>query len=71
MESVGVLPRQISAVLLALLSKATGGFRPIGVFCPWCRVWGRLRRPHAQDWERQHPRRHWATGAYRGAPDVV
>eukprot|EP00959_Pyramimonas_sp_CCMP1952_P348372 7297529-Pyramimonas_sp.AAC.1 len=70
MESVGVLPRQVPAVLIALLSKPAGGFRPIGVFCSWHRVWGRLRRPHALDWERQRPRRYWAAGAFRGASDV-
>eukprot|EP00959_Pyramimonas_sp_CCMP1952_P373568 7823655-Pyramimonas_sp.AAC.1 len=62
MESVGQLPRQISAVLIALLSKPSGGYRPIGVFCSWYRVWGRLRRPQALYWEQQHPRRYWAAG---------
>eukprot|EP00959_Pyramimonas_sp_CCMP1952_P313899 6571140-Pyramimonas_sp.AAC.1 len=33
MEAFGELPGQISAVLLALLSKPTGGCRPIGLFC--------------------------------------
>eukprot|EP00959_Pyramimonas_sp_CCMP1952_P282384 5902270-Pyramimonas_sp.AAC.1 len=33
MESLGQLPRQISAVLLVMLTKPTGGYRPIGVFC--------------------------------------
>eukprot|EP00959_Pyramimonas_sp_CCMP1952_P426493 8932865-Pyramimonas_sp.AAC.1 len=60
MESVGQLPDQISAVLLALPPKATGGYRPIGVFCSWHRVWGRCRRPRALHWEQQRPRRCWA-----------
>eukprot|EP00959_Pyramimonas_sp_CCMP1952_P465501 9488419-Pyramimonas_sp.AAC.1 len=30
MESLGQLPSQVSAVLLAMLTKPTGGYRPIG-----------------------------------------
>eukprot|EP00959_Pyramimonas_sp_CCMP1952_P338173 7081983-Pyramimonas_sp.AAC.1 len=70
-ESLGVLPPQISVALLALLPKPSGGYRPIGVFCSWYRVWGRLRRPMALHWEQQHPRRYWAAGRHRGAADVV
>eukprot|EP00959_Pyramimonas_sp_CCMP1952_P030425 637695-Pyramimonas_sp.AAC.1 len=54
-----------------MLTKPTDGYRPIGVFCAWYRVRGRLRRPHALSWEQQRPRRCWAAGAFRGASDVV
>eukprot|EP00959_Pyramimonas_sp_CCMP1952_P355471 7445526-Pyramimonas_sp.AAC.1 len=54
-----------------MLTKPTGGYRPMGVFCSWYRVRGRLRRARALFWEQQHPRRHWAAGAFRGASDVV
>eukprot|EP00959_Pyramimonas_sp_CCMP1952_P297964 6233031-Pyramimonas_sp.AAC.1 len=67
MECVGDLPEQISAVLLALLPKPSGGYRPIGVFCSWYRVWGRCRRSHALAWEQQHPRRYWAAGEHMGS----
>ena len=45
MVFLGSLPPQISASLLALLSKPSGGYRPIGAFCSWHRIRGRLRRP--------------------------
>eukprot|EP00959_Pyramimonas_sp_CCMP1952_P410560 8603797-Pyramimonas_sp.AAC.1 len=54
-----------------MLTKPTGGYRPIGVFCAWCRVWGRLRRPRVLPWEQRRPRRYWVAGAFRGASDVV
>eukprot|EP00959_Pyramimonas_sp_CCMP1952_P005261 110566-Pyramimonas_sp.AAC.1 len=71
MESLGQLPRQISAVLLAMLTKPTGGYRPVGVVCARYRVRGRPRRPHALSREQQRPRRHWAAGAFRGAPGAA
>eukprot|EP00959_Pyramimonas_sp_CCMP1952_P026929 565426-Pyramimonas_sp.AAC.1 len=71
MKALGELPEQISAVLLALLSKPTAGYRPIGVFCSWHRVWRRLRRRQALTWGLGHPRRYWADGGNRGASDAV
>eukprot|EP00959_Pyramimonas_sp_CCMP1952_P019670 415806-Pyramimonas_sp.AAC.1 len=71
MEATGSLPVQLSWVLVALLAKPCGGFRPIGIVPSWYRVWGRCRRFEALRWEIQHSRPYWAAGAHRGAGDVV
>eukprot|EP00959_Pyramimonas_sp_CCMP1952_P121575 2542231-Pyramimonas_sp.AAC.1 len=70
-ESVGRLPQLAPVALLALLGKASGGFRPIGVFVSWCRLRGTARAPPALKLEFDSPRAYWATGAHRGAADVV
>ena len=65
------MPRQIERVLVALLPKASGGFRPIGLFPSLYRLWGRVRRPMAARWEQSHSRDYFAAGQYAGATDVV
>ncbi len=55
-ELLGELPAQIAAVILTMLSKPTGGYRPIGVFPSPYRLWGRLSRSVADEWERKHER---------------
>jgi len=70
-ERSGILPTQLSAVMVALLAKEKGGFRPIGIFPSVYRLWGRARRPLAEAWEARFPRDYWAAGRHRGAMDCV
>ena len=52
-EALGGLPRCISDVMVALLKKVTGGFRPIGWFQSLFRIWLRARAPLVKLWERE------------------
>eukprot|EP00959_Pyramimonas_sp_CCMP1952_P248687 5198278-Pyramimonas_sp.AAC.1 len=64
-------PRSLGSFWPSLTNKPSGGFRPIGVFPSWYRVWGRCRRGEALRWELAYKRDYWAAGAFRGAGDVV
>ena len=70
-EITGVLPETMRVLQLALLAKAAGGFRPIGLFSSGYRLWGRAPRNMASDWEAAHPRQYLAASAFNGASDVV
>ena len=48
-ELLGAWPRAITDVLIALLPKPAGGFRPIGIFPTLVRVWFRLRAPYVRE----------------------
>ncbi len=55
-ERVGVWPKQTGVVVVVLLPKPDGGFRPIGLM-PWLpRVWARARRDMAKQWEIEQDR---------------
>ena len=71
MELSACLPRQIEKVLIALLPKSSGGFRPIGLFPAVYRLWGRSRRRLAKEWELAHYRSYFVAGQHAGATDVV
>ena len=71
MESTGIIPKQIRVLCVALLEKPTGGWRPIGIFAGYYRIWGRLRRPILQAWESTVQRPYLAASAFAGAADVV
>ncbi len=71
MELSGRMPRQIELVLIALLPKGSGGYRPIGLFPAAYRLWGRCRRPLAAKWELDNERPYFAAGRHAGATDVV
>ncbi len=66
-EALGEWPECIGTVSIVLLPKADGGWRPIGLFPALIRVWMRLRRGLAQDWEAQHARGVLYAGKARGA----
>ena len=44
-----VFPDQLEFLLLALIEKLDGGFRPVGNFTGYYRVWARARRPIADE----------------------
>eukprot|EP00959_Pyramimonas_sp_CCMP1952_P424022 8881631-Pyramimonas_sp.AAC.1 len=51
--------------------KASGGWRPIGLFCSLYRWWGRCRRCFALEWELNHQRSFYAGQAFASASDAV
>ena len=55
-ESAGRWPTAIGHVLVMLLAKTTGGFRPIGLFPSVVRVWMRIRLADAAVWQSLHER---------------
>ena len=61
-ETIGVPPYQLQQLLVTLIDKPAGGFRPIVLFAPLQRLWARLRRSFAVDWIDAHDRPYWASG---------
>ena len=55
-ETLGRFPHVVSAVHMALLEKAKGGLRGIGLLPAVVRFWMRVRRDSARLWESQHSR---------------
>ena len=69
-EVSAMLPRQLRAVIAALIPKKVLGFRPIVFFSPF-RFWGKAGRPWALSWGADHDRPYWATGKHRAATDIA
>ena len=55
-ERHGTVPRQARRNLVCLIPKAAGGVRPIALLASFLRVWARVRRPIARQWEKEHDR---------------
>eukprot|EP00969_Alexandrium_andersonii_P262058 11585157-Alexandrium_andersonii.AAC.1 len=52
-ERFGEWPRQLRAILAALIPKGTKGYRTIGVMVSLYRVWAKMKREQTRGWERQ------------------
>ena len=66
-ETTGEWPSSTALVIIAFLPKSAGGLRPIGLF-PWLpKIWAKVRRRVALEWEErvQHP--YLYAGPGRGA----
>ena len=61
-EAVGEWPVVIELVIICLLPKPEGGFRPIGLFPVLPRVWMRPRRNATLQWERRNDRSYLYAG---------
>ncbi len=70
-ESLGSWPSQIELITMPALPKPAGGYRLIGIFAGAYRVWAKARRPWADDWERRHERKYFASGSGRSPIDAV
>ncbi len=70
-ELVGTWPPQVALVVAALLPKARGGFRSIGLMPAVYRVWAKARRSVADDWESRHARPYLAAAKGNGAIDTM
>ena len=66
-EAEGDWPRAIALVIIALLPKTDGGFRPIGLIPCMPRVWSRVRRRYAKRWEEKNSRCYLYAGKGKGA----
>ena len=54
-------------VIVVLLAKADGGYRPIGLIPALPRIWMRVRRSAAKQWEDMQARDYLYAGAAKGA----
>lgn len=66
-ETEGRWPMMVRLVIIVLLPKPDGGFRPIGLLPLLPRIWMRARRDVAQVWERRNARGYLYAGAAKGA----
>ncbi len=66
-ECQGKWPNAVAMVVIALLPKPDGGRRPIGLFPLLPRIWMRVRRAVAREWERMHGRDYLFAGVGKGA----
>ena len=70
-EHTGEWPAGIEEVVISLIPKATGGTRPIGLFSGLYRLWTRVRKVEATEWERENSRSYFAARGGNGALDTV
>ena len=66
-ERTGEWPAGIALVVIALLPKTDGGFRPIGLLPSPPRLWMRARRKAARRWEEMNSRPWLYAGKGKGA----
>ena len=66
-EAAGRWPSVVQLVIIVLLVKADGGFRPIGLIPALPRIWMRVRRIAAKEWEATQARPYLFAGAAKGA----
>ena len=66
-EKLGYWPPALDMVLIVLLAKADGGFRPIGLFPTVIRVWMRARTCQARAWEAANASKELYGGVGMGA----
>ena len=70
-EACGQLPDNVISPLVVLIPKPKGGFRPIGIFTSIERLWAKVRRWHADKWQRDNFRHYLACAKGCGAADLV
>ena len=66
-EQTGTWPEGVALVLIALVPKTDGGFRPIGLLPTPPRLWMRARRRAARRWEELNEREWLYAGKGKGA----
>ena len=66
-ERCGAWPGRVGCVIVVLLPKADGGFRPIGLIPCLPRVWMRCRRDTCKAWEIKAERSYLYAGAGKGS----
>ena len=70
-EATGMWPSQVSQLIVALLAKPSGGFRPIGVFPGIYRLWMKSRGGLCMQWESSHELDCFAMGKHRSPLDFI
>ena len=71
LETLGIPPEQLQQLLVTLIDKPAGGFRPIVLFAPLQRLWTRVRRKYAVEWMTANDRPYWASGKGQSPEDNV
>ena len=66
-ERLGTWPKGVGLVVVVLLPRAEGGFRPIGLIPNTPRIWMRVRRIEAKAWELSCDRKYLYAVAGRGS----
>ena len=66
-EGLGDWPLRISMVIIVLLPKPAGGWRPIGLLSWMPKVWMKMRRTAAAEWEKANERAYLYAGPGKGA----
>ena len=70
-ERQGALPGQLRFMLIVLLAKPAGGWRPIAVFCSLYRLWAKCRQSLAAAWEASAERPFFAASRGRSPTDPM
>ena len=66
-ELLGLWPEQLAVIVVQLLDKPKGGYRPICLFAAAVRVWERMRRQECAAWCLRWQRPYWCFTAGAGA----
>ena len=66
-ERAGCWPDAVGVVIIVLLAKPDGGWRPIGLLPHLVRVWMRVRRDVATEWEASCSRNYLYAGVGKGS----
>lgn len=66
-EAAGRWPEVVQLVIIVLLAKADGGYRPIGLLPTLPRIWMRARRAVARGWEASQARPYLFVGVAKWA----
>eukprot|EP00974_Lingulodinium_polyedra_P072908 7056871-Lingulodinium_polyedra.AAC.1 len=48
------MPEPVRALLAVLAAKPKGGYRCLGMYPSWYRVWAKAQRRPVVDWEEEH-----------------
>ena len=70
-ERKGWLPAAMETLTVVFIPKGSGGVRPIGLFTASQRLWGKVRRQIAAQWEREHQRAFFWGGAGKSVEQCV
>ena len=70
-ELLGLWPSQLAVIMVQLIEKPKGGYRPICLFAAAVRLWERTRRRECQQWCARWSRSYWAFTAGAGAELTV
>ena len=70
-ESMGWLPAAMDLLTIVFIPKGVDSVRPIGLFTASQRLWGKLRRRVAEQWEKEHVRDYWWGGTGHSVESCV
>ena len=71
MESIGMLPKPLRFLLMPLLSKPAGGYRPILMQAGLMRLWEKLRINKLEEFMEETARPYWVIAKGRSCEDVI